>query len=87
MVIRAGVSSQLSSTLDEPLGVKIRAIDGVDDVALSLMDVVGFEEANLAGVLIDGWESGSMLFQGQNILEGRPFKQGGNRSSRCSARS
>jgi len=76
VVIRAGVSSQLSSTLDEPLVEKIRAIDGVDQVALSLMDVVGFDEANLAGVLIDGWESGSILFDGQRMLEGRRFDKG-----------
>lgn len=73
VVIRAGVSSQLSSTIEQALADKIRAIDGVDDAALSLMDVVGFEKANLAGVLIDGWESGSMLFQGLKILEGRAF--------------
>lgn len=76
VVIRAGVSSQLSSTIEESLAEKLRAVDGVVDVALSLMDVVGFEKANLAGVLIDGWESGSMLFQGQKILEGRAFRKG-----------
>jgi putative ABC transport system permease protein len=75
VVIRAGVSSQLSSTIDASLADKLRAIEGVDEVALSLMDVVGFEEANLAGVLTDGWESGSMLFQGQKILEGRAFRK------------
>lgn len=76
VVIRAGVSSQLSSTLDQSLITKLRAIDGIDDIAVSLMDVVGFEQANLVGVLIDGWEAGSMLFQGHKILEGRAMKPG-----------
>ena len=73
VVVRAGLTNQLSSTLDQQLGDRIRAIDGVAKVAPSLMDVVGFEQANLASVLVNGWESGSLLFSGSHILEGRTF--------------
>ncbi len=74
VVVRAGLTNQLSSTLDQKLGDRIRAIDGVAKVAPSLMDVVGFEQANLVSVLVNGWESGSLLFSGSRVLEGRAFR-------------
>jgi putative ABC transport system permease protein len=45
-------------------------------VAPSLMDTVAFEEQNLASVLVDGWEPGSLLFRGIRILDGRPLRPG-----------
>ncbi|MDR3620446.1 MAG: ABC transporter permease [Paludisphaera borealis] len=74
VVVRAGITNQLSSTLDQKLGDRIREIEGVAAVAPSLMDVVGFEQANIASALINGWESGSLLFRGSHILEGRTFR-------------
>src|SRR4051812_7914413 len=74
VVVRAGISNQLSSTLDQGLAEKLRGIDGVARVALSLMDTVGFEQANIASALINGWESDSLLFRGSRILEGRTFR-------------
>ncbi len=74
VVARAGITNQLSSTLDQKMGDRLRAIDGVAEVAPSLMDVVGFEEAHIAGALVNGWESGSLLFRGTHILEGRMFR-------------
>jgi putative ABC transport system permease protein len=76
IVVRAGTSNQLSSTLDQKLGDRLRATDGVQQVAPSLMDTVGFEQANIASALINGWESGSILFRGSRILEGREFQPG-----------
>lgn len=76
VVVRAGITNQLSSTLDQKLGDRIREIEGVARVAPSLMDVVGFEQANIASALINGWESGSLLFSGSHILEGRTFQPG-----------
>src|SRR6185312_15692041 len=67
-------TNQLSSTLDQKLGDRIRAIDGVAKLAPSLMDVVGFEQANLTSVLVNGWESGSLLFSGSHVLQGRVFR-------------
>ncbi|MGC8640874.1 MAG: ABC transporter permease [Isosphaeraceae bacterium] len=76
VVVRGGISNQLSSTLDQKLGDRLRSIKGVSQVAASLMDTVGFESANIASALINGWESGSLLFRGSRILEGRVFQPG-----------
>ena len=76
MVVRAGTSNQLSSTLDQKLGDRLRAIEGVAQVAPSLMDTVSFEEAHIASALVNGWESGSLLFRGSHLLEGRTFEPG-----------
>jgi putative ABC transport system permease protein len=74
IVVRAGSSNQLSSSLDEHLADRLRQIEGVADVAPSLMDTVAFEEHNLASVLVDGWVGGSLLFRGIHILEGRSLR-------------
>ena len=73
VVVRGGISNQLSSTLDQKLGERLGAMNGVAHVAASLMDTVGFESANIASALINGWESDSLLFRGSRILEGRMF--------------
>jgi putative ABC transport system permease protein len=51
-------------------------VDGVAQVAPSLMDTVGFEQAQIVSALINGWESGSLLFRGSHLLEGRTFGPG-----------
>ena len=79
VVVRAGISNQLSSTLDQNLGQKLRQTEGVARVAPSLMDTVGFEQANIASALVNGWESDSLLFRGSRILEGRTFRPGEGR--------
>lgn len=76
IVARAGVTNQLSSALDQSLGDRLRRIPGVKEIAASMVDVVGFEDANIAGALINGWESGGLLFRGTHVLEGRMFDPG-----------
>jgi putative ABC transport system permease protein len=76
VVVRAGISNQLSSTLDQRLAARLRGLEGVAEVAPSLMDTVGFEEANIASALVNGWESGSLLFRGSHLLQGRMFEPG-----------
>jgi putative ABC transport system permease protein len=76
IVVHAGSSNQLSSSLDVRLVDRMRQIDGVADVAPSLMDTVAFEDKNLASVLVDGWEPESLLFRGIRILEGRSLRRG-----------
>jgi putative ABC transport system permease protein len=71
VVVRGGVSDQLSSNLDIELGDRLRAIPGVESVAPSLMDTVSFEEANLSSVLANGWEPGGMLIRSLRIVDGR----------------
>lgn len=74
IVVRAGISNQLSSNLDQALADRLRRIEGVSAVAPSLMDTVSFEDANLVSVLANGWESGSLLFRGIRVLEGRSLR-------------
>ena len=71
IVVRAGIGNQLSSNLDVKIGDTIRQVEGVLDVAPSLMDTVSFEEANLVSVLVSGWKPESILFRGLRILDGR----------------
>src|SRR5271165_7063973 len=81
VVVRAGVSDKLTSSLAETLGERLRGLPGVRDVAGSLLDAVSFEEANLVSVLINGWEPRSLLFRGIKVLEGRTLAQGDGRSA------
>src|SRR4051812_25786709 len=76
MVVRAGVSDKLTSSLDESMASDLRRIPGVREVAGSYMDVVSFEDANLVSVLVNGWEPGSILFRGIRLLKGRPLAGG-----------
>lgn len=76
IVVRAGISDQLSSNLDQNFGPTLREVPGVLDLAPSLMDAVSFEEANLVSVLANGWEPGGLLIQSLTILDGRPLDPG-----------
>jgi putative ABC transport system permease protein len=80
VVVRAGNSNQLSSSLDEKMADRLRQIEGVAEVAPSLVDTVAFEEQNLVSVLVDGWMPGSILFRGIKILEGRALKPGDDKA-------
>jgi putative ABC transport system permease protein len=79
IVVRAGISDQLSSNLDQNLGATLRSIPGVEDVAPSLMDAVSFEEANLASVLANGWEAGGLLIRALHMIDGRALQSGDHR--------
>ncbi len=79
VIVRAGISNQLSSNLDVHLADKIRGVDGVADVVPSLADTVSFEDRNLVSVLANGWEGGSRLFRGVRVLEGRTLRPGDGR--------
>jgi putative ABC transport system permease protein len=70
VVVRAGSSNQLSSSLDIKLGDRLRRIQGVADVSPSLVDTVGFEDKNLVSVLVNGWIPGSILFRGIRMIDG-----------------
>jgi len=81
VVVRAGVSQQLTSNLDQSLGEKIRQVPGVRDMATSLADVVSFEDANLVSVITNGWEPGSLLFRGIRVLKGRALEPNDRRAA------
>ncbi len=76
VVVRAGSANQLSSTLDEKMADRLRSIEGVADIAPSLVDTVAFEEQNLVSVLVDGWIPGSLLFRGIKVIDGRALEPG-----------
>ena len=71
IVVKAGVGERLSSSLDQSLGAKIRAVPGVRAAEGSLVDTVSFEDANLTSVVVNGWEPGSLLFKGIRLLDGK----------------
>ncbi len=74
IVVHAGSSNQLSSSLDVGLANRLETIEGVADVAPTLVDTVAFEEQNLASVLVNGWVPESLLFRGIRVLDGRALK-------------
>jgi putative ABC transport system permease protein len=80
VVVHAGSSNQLSSSLDEKMADRLRQIDGVVELAPSLVDTVGFEEQNLVSVLVDGWIPGSILFRGITVLDGRRLQPGDDKA-------
>ena len=71
VVVRAGASQRLNSTLDEAIGDKIKKIPGVKDVIAGLGDFVSFEDAGLYGVLVQGWAPESKMFDLITVLSGR----------------
>lgn len=80
VVVRAGISNQLSSNLDIGMQATLREISGVAQIAPSLMDTVAFEDANIVSVLANGWVPESLLFRGIRVLDGRALRSGDDRS-------
>jgi putative ABC transport system permease protein len=80
VVVHAGSSNQLASSLDQKMGDRLRQIEGVADVAPSLVDTVAFEDKNLVSVLVNGWVAGSLLFNGLRVLDGRLLQEGDDKS-------
>jgi putative ABC transport system permease protein len=76
LIVRAGSSERLSSSIPQQVGEQVRGIAGVRAVSPGLMDVVSFEEANLASVPLQGWAADSFLFDGLKILSGRRLESG-----------
>ena len=76
VVVRAGSSTQLSSSLDSRMADRLRKIEGVAEVSPSLVDTVSFEDKNLVAVLVNGWMPASNLFRGVRIIEGRGIREG-----------
>lgn len=73
MVVRAGSMQRLSSTLEESLGQRIRALPGVRDVSPVLADAVSFEDLDLFGVVIQGYPLDSYMLPQMKIIDGLPM--------------
>jgi putative ABC transport system permease protein len=70
MVVRAGASERLSSSIPQRVGEQIRQLPGVRSVSPGLMDVVSFEDADITRVPLQGWASDSTLFDELRMLGG-----------------
>jgi putative ABC transport system permease protein len=81
VVVHAGSSNQLASSLDDKMGDRLRKIEGVADVAPSLVDTVAFEKQNLASVLVNGWVPGTLLFRGIKMIDGRALQPGDEKAA------
>lgn len=71
VVQRSGRAEQVTNTLDESIGERIRELPGVKQVVVGLVDVVAFEEADLYVVLVIGWPPESPVFDHLKIISGR----------------
>ncbi|MEM6980442.1 MAG: ABC transporter permease [Planctomycetota bacterium] len=71
LVVRSGSARRLTSTLDESLGDKIAAIDGVADVIPGLADVVSFPDDGLYVVPVSGLEPETQVFDAMEPISGR----------------
>jgi putative ABC transport system permease protein len=80
MVVRAGSSERLASSIPQQVGEQIRQLPGVRAVSPGLMDMVSFEQANLTSVALQGWEDDSFLFDGLKMLSGRRLESGDDRA-------
>lgn len=73
VVVRAGVTNRLTSNLDESLADRLKRVPGVKKIARSLVETVSFDEQNLVGVIVNGWEADSLLLGGIRMRQGRPL--------------
>lgn len=71
IVIRAGSTQRVASTLDESLAPRIAALDNVAQVSATLVDIVSFHQRDLFGITIQGWPPDSFLFRDIRIVQGR----------------
>jgi putative ABC transport system permease protein len=75
VVVRAGSRERMTSTLDERLGDKIRAIPGVRDAFGGMIDTVSFNDLGLYGVLVQGWTPETMAFDHLRLISGRALRR------------
>ena len=81
VVVRAGVSNRLTSNLDEALGDRLKRVPGVKKLARSLVETVSFEQENLVGVIVNGWEANGLLLGGIAIKQGRAISKEDDRAA------
>jgi putative ABC transport system permease protein len=77
VVLRAGSTERLASSLPEKVGDEVRRrVPGVRSVWPGLMDMVSFEKGHLIGVPLQGWAPGCPLFDDLHVAEGRLLRAG-----------
>jgi putative ABC transport system permease protein len=76
IVVRSGSGQRITSTLDERLGEKIRAVRSVKFTSAGLIDVVSFEEQGMYGVVVRGLPTDQNIFNEYNVVTGRALVSG-----------
>jgi len=81
VVVRAGAAQRLSSALPQSLGERIAELPGVERVVPGLIDVVSYEDYDLYGVLVHGWQVDRLMYRDFDLLEGRFLKESDDRAA------
>ena len=76
IVVEGGVAEQLTSSMDESLGARLRTLAGVRDVACVLLEVLSLEKEGLLGVMVQGWPADCVMFRDLKIVAGRAVAPG-----------
>jgi len=76
VVVRAGKTERLTSSLDESIGRRLAELPDVETVTAGLMDVVSFPEADLISVAVQGWPPETIMFDDIEIVAGRRLESG-----------
>jgi putative ABC transport system permease protein len=76
VVQRAGGKQNLNNGLPDSLSEPLAKLKGVKQVVGGLLDTISFREANLMGVLLNGWPPNSPLFSRLTIIDGRKLEAG-----------
>jgi putative ABC transport system permease protein len=80
VVLRAGVTQRLTSSLDMNLAKAIARLPNVAAVVPGLMDAVSFEKYDLFGVPVNGWPVESSCFEQMQVVDGRRIERGDDRA-------
>jgi putative ABC transport system permease protein len=81
VIVRAGVTQRIASSLDESLGEQVRQLSGVREAEPALLDIVAFPDADLVAVYVFGVRVDSPLFGERRFTSGRSFRPGDHRKS------
>ncbi len=76
VVVRAGVTERMTSSLQQALAQRIGALPEVAAVNPSLTEMVSLGEGSLVGVTVHGWPSDSFAFERLAIVAGERLAPG-----------
>jgi putative ABC transport system permease protein len=76
VIQRAGGKQNLNNTLPESLMEPLAKLKGAKQVVGGLVDTIPFRDANLMGVVLNGWLADCPLFARTKIIDGRKLEAG-----------
>jgi putative ABC transport system permease protein len=76
VVTKAGKSMSTGGILDLSVGERLKAIEGIGELAPVLIDTVEFKEQHIDEMVVQGWVPESLMFHGVRLVrgEGRNLK-------------